>query len=60
MTAMTEAMFDRPVPNITIVATLSLPRYLACSGALNAALEAAYGAGLSVRQVGDVLEVIRR
>jgi len=46
--------------HVTIVATLSLPLDFACIAPLNVALEAAYGAGLSVRQTGDVLEVIRR
>jgi len=51
---------SEPTDDVTIVATLSLPLDFACIGALNVALEAAYGAGLTVRQTGDVLEVIRR
>jgi len=51
---------DATIPVVTIVATLSLPLPLEYTGTLMAALEAAYGAGLTVRQTGDILEVIRR
>ena len=44
----------------TVVATLSLPLPFVSMQPLNVALELAYGPDLSVRQTGDVLEVIRR